>query len=107
MLAAAVVAGLVAAAVVAPVPREAVVPVRARLVRARLVRARPLLARPLVPADPQPLREPAVPLLAQPPVREDLVLEPAVPVELLLSLLSRQSFSAAMALSSPQPGKPQ
>jgi len=90
------------------------VPVRARLVLADLLLGPVVLApvhlalpvRRLDPAGPHPLREPAAPLLAQlpvPAVLADLVLEPAVPVQLLLS---RQSLSAATARSSPSPGKP-
>ena len=77
------------AALVAVVPREPGEPVRSQPVLARLV-----LERLRVPAEPRPLREPAALLLSQLPVPEDLVVEAAVPVE---RLLSRQSFSAAMA----------
>jgi hypothetical protein len=93
MLAAAAVVSvvLVGAVLVALVPRERVVPVLAR----RVLERRPVLA-DLVPG-------PAVLVPADLAVLEDLVLEPAVPVPLLLS---RRSFSAAMASSSRQPGKP-
>ena len=52
-----------------------------------------LVQRPVL-AVPHPLREPVAPLLAQLPVLVHRVVEPAAPVELLLS---RQSSSAAMA----------
>ena len=78
-------------------------PVRARLVLVRQPVLADLLLRPavLVPAPLAVLVQrpvPADPLLAERPVLAHLVLEPAVPVELLLS---RQSFSAAMARSTP------
>ena len=86
-------AALQSAAVGAQVPQEPAVPVRARLVLVRqpvlaelLLRSAVLLQRP-VPADP---------LLAERPVLAHWVR--AVPVE---PLLSRQSFSAAMAGSTP------
>ena len=60
-------------------------------------------AHPLVPA-PLP-QEPELPVLAQLPVLAHLVVEAAVPRD-LLSLLSRQSFSAAMARSTPSPAPP-
>jgi hypothetical protein len=108
---------LEAAAVVAVAPREAVVLAAARLVPVRLpvladprlgpavrVQALAVLVQRLVLADPHPLRAPAAPLLAQLPVLVvHVVLEPVVPVQ---RLLSRQSFSAAMAWSSPRPAKP-
>ena len=78
------------AALVAVVPREPVV--RARLVLAHLA---VLLAQRQV-LVPHPLRERVAPLLAQLPVLVHRVVEPAAPVELLLS---RQSSSAAMARS--------
>ena len=58
----------------------------------------PVPAHPLVPA-PFP-QVPELPALARLPVVAHLVVDSA----LLLDLLSRQSFSAAMARSSPQPG---
>jgi hypothetical protein len=84
---------VVAAALVAVVPREPAVPVRARLVVARVA----LLVQRPVPADPHPRRERAAPLLAQRPVPVHEVAEPAAALELLLS---RQSSSAALARSS-------
>ena len=86
-------AAVVAAALVAVVPREPAVPVRARLVLAHLA---VLLVQRLVPAVPHPLREPEAPLPSQVPVVVHRVVEPAVPVQLLLS---RPSSSAAMARS--------
>ena len=77
------------AALVAVVPRE--LAARARLVLAHW--AVLLVQRPVL-AVPHPLREPVAPLLAQLPVLVHRVVEPAAPVELLLS---RQSSSAAMA----------
>ena len=88
------------AALAAQVPEEPAVPVRARLVLVRqpvladllfrlavLVPARLAVLVPRrVPADPRPEERPVLAHLA------------AVPVELLLS---RQSFSAAMARSTP------
>ena len=71
-------AAVVAAALVAVVPREPAVPVRARPVLA--VR--------------HPLREPVAPLLAPLAVVVHRVVEPAAPLPLLLS---RPSSSAAMA----------
>jgi len=65
----------------------------------------PVPAEPLVPASQEPelpaLAPPALapPALARLPVLAHLVVEPAGPVEQLL--LSRQSFSAARARSSP------
>ena len=113
MLAAAAVAS---AAVVAVAPREPVVLDAARLVLVRqpvladlllgpaaLVRALAVLVHRLVRADPHPLRVPAAPLLAPAVLVVHLVLEAAVPLQLLLS---RRSFSAAMAWSSPPPAKP-
>jgi hypothetical protein len=82
-----------AAAVVVPVVPEAQLP------------AEPLVAAPL-PEEPElPALAPPVPVvvglaqlvLAGLPVLAHLVVEPEVPVD----LLSRQSFSAAMARSSP------
>ena len=90
--------GLDSAALGAQVPEEPAVPVRARLV----------LVRQPVPADllgPGPalavlVHRPVLadPLLARRPVLAHWVLEAAVPVQLLLS---RRSFSAAMARSTP------
>ena len=80
------------AALVAVVPREPAVPVRARLVVARLA----LLVQRPVPAVLHPLREPAAPLLARLLVVVHGVVEPAAPLPLLLS---RPSSSAAMARS--------
>ena len=59
----------------------------------------PVLAEPLVPARPQRSRSsrPGAAGLARLPVLAHLVVEAA----LLLDLLSRQSFSAAMARSTP------
>ena len=84
------------AALGAQVPEEPAVPVRARRV---LVRRRVPLAA-LVPAHLAVLVQRPLPAdpLAQRPVLADLVLGPAVPVELLLS---RQSSSAATARSTP------
>ena len=88
------------AALGAQVPEEPAVPGRERLVLVR----RPVLAdllAVLVPARlavPVQRPVPADPFLEERPVLAHLVLEPAVPVELLLS---RQSFSAAMARSTP------
>ena len=78
------------AVLVAVVPRERAVPVRAQLVVAQWA----LLVQRPVQAVPHPRREPAAPLLAQLLVVVHLVLEPEAPVQLLLS---RPSFSAAMA----------
>src|SRR6476620_10724644 len=96
------------AALVAAVPREPAVPVQARLVLVRLPVLADLLLGPAVlvrahlaflvqrpvPAVPHPRREPAAPPLAQLLVLVHRVLEPAAQLQLLLS---RQSFSAAMA----------
>jgi hypothetical protein len=90
---AALAAGADWAALVAVVPREPAVPVRARVLPDLVVL---LLQRP-VAAVRHPLREPAAPLLARPLGLGDWVHEPAAQVQLLLS---RQSFSAAMARSS-------
>ena len=58
----------------------------------------PVPAEPLVPASQEPeLPAPAPQALARLPVLAHLVVDS----ELLLDLLSRQSFSAAMARSSP------
>ena len=114
-------AAVVVEAVVAAALREPVVLAAAPLVLVRLLvladlRLGPAVLVPvhlalpvqrLVPAGPLPLREPAAPLLVQLPVLAGLavhlVLEAAVP---LRRLLSRRSFSAAMAWSSPPPVKP-
>ena len=80
------------AALVAVMPREPAVPVPARLVVARLA----LLVQRRGPAVPPPRREQEAPLLAQRPAVVDPVVGPAALVQLLLS---RQSFSAAMARS--------
>jgi hypothetical protein len=91
------------AALGAQVREEPVVPVRARLVLVRRPVPADLLLRlaVLVPVHLAVLVHrpvPADPLLEGRPVLAHLVLEAAVPVELLLS---RQSFSAAMARSTP------
>ena len=105
-----------AAAVEAVAPREPVVLDAARLVlvrlpvladlrlgRAGLVRALAVLVHRLVRADPHPPRALAAPLLAPAVLVVHLVLEAAVPLQLLLS---RRSFSAAIAWSSLPPAKP-
>ena len=62
----------------------------------------PVPAHPLVPA---PLPQmPELPALALVLVRLPVVAHLAVDSALLLDLLSRQSYSAAMAGSTPQPG---
>ena len=110
---------LAAAAVSAGVAvgaREPVVPAAARLVLVRLpvlavlvlgpavlVQAPAVLVHRWVRADPHPLRALAAPLLAPAVLVVHLVLEAAVPLQLLRS---RRSFSAAMAWSSPPPAKP-
>jgi hypothetical protein len=91
------------AALAAQVPEEPAVPVRARLVLVRQPVPADLLFRlaVLVPARLAVLVQrpvPADPRLEERPVLAHLVLKPAVPVELLLS---RQSFSAGMARSTP------
>jgi hypothetical protein len=90
---------VVAAALVAVVPREPAVPVQARRGLAQLPVPADLVLGPAVPvpALPHPQREPAAPLLAQLAVVVHRVVEPAVAVALLLS---PQSSSAAMARSS-------
>ena len=94
------------AALVAQVPEEPAVPVRARLVLVRQPVLADLLLRPavLVPALWRSWcsgRSGRTRCAWRPPAGPGaLVLEPAVPVHLLLS---RQSFSAAMARSTPQP----
>ena len=89
------------AALWAQVPEEPAVPVRGRLVLVRQPVLADALRRLAVPvpahlAVPVQRPVPADPLLEERPVLAHLVLEPAVPVGLLLS---RQLFSAAMARS--------
>ena len=88
------VAGVVVSALVAAAPREPVVPVPAR----RLVLAR-------LPVQARRPRQAELPALV-PLVLAHLVVEPVAAAEHLLSRLNRQSFSAAMARSSPSPGAP-
>jgi hypothetical protein len=90
-----------AVALVAVVPPEPAVRVRALLAQVR----RPVLADLLlvqVPVLVQVHPEPVVRAQAR-VVLVQVVREPAVPLQ---RLLSRQSLSAAMARSSPSPGKP-
>jgi hypothetical protein len=82
-------AAVVGSALAAVVLREPVVPVPARLL---------VLAH--LPVPPPLLQEREFQALV-PLVPADLVVEPAAAVERLHLLLSRQSFSAAMARSSP------
>ena len=83
-----------------PVPHEPQLPARARaLARAVLVQAPPGL-RVLVLVQVQVRRDPLLNLLSFP--SPQVVVESEVP----LHLQSRQSFSAAMARSSPPTGKP-